>query len=102
MLLPTAAHQAVQAETKRRRNAFARANRVRVAGVRVLRATDDAGAEYLLALGDKEPTRAYVLRRGKDGAWTCDCFMNRWQRRCAHLEAVEAEQAAASAKALEA
>jgi hypothetical protein len=96
MSLPAATHAAVLAEQKRRRNAGARANRVRVAGVKVLRATDTEGRDYLLALGDKEPSRAYVLRRDKKtGALVCDCFMNKWQKRCAHVEAAEqAEEAA--------
>lgn len=91
MSLPAAAHAAVQAETKRARNAAARTNRLRVAAMRILHATDAEGAEYTLALGASEPDRAYVLRRNRQtGEWGCTCFTNRWQRRCAHLEAIEA------------
>jgi hypothetical protein len=80
MALPAAAHRAIQAERKVMRNAGARANRVRVAGVKVLQATDAEGQSYVLALGDKQPSRAYVLRRDKKtGALVCDCFMARWK-----------------------
>ena len=90
MPLPSSAHAAVQAERKAMRNAGARANRIRVAGVKVLQATDAEGRKYTLCLGDKEPSRAYVLRRDKKtGALVCDGFMAKWKGGCVRIEAAE-------------
>lgn len=51
----------------------------------------DGGRTYLLVVTSAEPARAYIVTKDKKtAAWVCTCFVNRWQRRCAHLEAVEA------------
>ncbi|MGI8422988.1 MAG: hypothetical protein ACR2NO_02530 [Chloroflexota bacterium] len=81
-------------QTKAARNASAAvrraANRQRVSGAIVLRASDDAGLDYTLVMVPaKEPGKAYlVTREKKTGAWVCGCFQARWRRTCEHLEAV--------------
>jgi len=80
-------HQAVRREQQRTRNAAARANRLRVAEVAIVRGQDDTGTEYVFGVSRKEPDKGYRLTLFK-GAWTCDCFQARWKQTCAHLEAI--------------
>src|SRR4051812_48205135 len=78
-------HQAVKRAVKQTRNDAARARRGSLPGkaelVTLLEATPIAGAgavvtsparRYVLAIGAKEPSRAYLLRQLTDGTWTCD------------------------------
>jgi len=87
-------HQAVRREDQRRRNAAARANRLRVAEVAIVRGQDDTGTEYVFGISRKEPDRAYRLTLLK-GAWVCGCFVARWRGTCPHLEAVAVAHEAA-------
>ena len=61
-------HQAVRREDQRTRNAAARANRLRVAGVAIVRGQDAAGTEYVFGVSRKEPDKGYRLTLSK-GAW---------------------------------
>jgi len=85
-------HQAVRREDQRRRNAAARANRLRVAEVAIVRGQDDTGTEYVFATSRKEPDKGYRLTLFK-GAWTCGCFVARWRGTCPHVEAVRSQEA---------
>jgi len=96
MPLSTAELQAVQREQQRTRNAAARANRLRVAGVAIVRGQDDTGTEYVFGVSRKEPDKGYRLTLIK-GAWTCGCFVARWRGTCPHLEAVAVAHEAAGA-----
>ena len=87
MPLDTRAQQSVKREHQRNRNAAARANRLRVAEVAIVRGQDDAGTEYVFGISQKEPGKGYRLTVSK-GAWTCTCFVARWRGTCPHLEAV--------------
>ena len=93
MPLSTAELQAVQREQQRTRNAAARANRLRVAGVAIVRGQDAAGTQYVFGVSRKEPDRAYRLSLIK-GAWACGCFVARWRGTCPHLEAIGVHEAA--------
>jgi len=86
-------HQAVRREDQRRRNAAARANRLRVAEVAIVRGQDAAGTEYVFGVSRKEPDKGYRLTLFK-GAWTCGCFVARWRGTCPHLEAIGLHEAA--------
>ncbi len=86
-------HQAVRREQQRTRNAAARANRLRVAEVAIVRGQDDTGTEYVFAISPKEPDRAYRLTLRK-AAWACGCFVARWRGTCPHLEAIGVHEAA--------
>jgi hypothetical protein len=87
-------HRQIQSAVKTTRNAAARqrraaqptaANAVRI---RILEADDvETGRTIVLAIDPKEPARAYVLERLADDAWGCQCFVNRWRRSCAHVQA---------------
>ena len=85
-------HQAVRREDQRRRNAAARANRLRVAEVAIVRGQDDTGTEYVFGVSRKEPDKGYRLTLIK-GAWTCGCFVARWRGTCPHLEAIGVQEA---------
>ena len=93
MPLSVSDQQTVKREQQRSRNAAARANRLRVAGVALVHGQDDAGVEYVFAISPKEPDRAYRLTLRK-GAWACGCFVARWRGTCPHLEAIGAQDAA--------
>ena len=86
-------HQAVRREQQRTRNAAARANRLRVAEVAIVRGQDDSGTEYVFGVSRKEPDKGYRLTLIKD-AWTCGCFVARWRGTCPHLEAIGLHEAA--------
>jgi len=96
MPLSTAELQAVQRRTQSARNTAAAvrraANRQRVSGAIVLRASDDAGLPYTLVMvTTKEPGKAYLVARDKKTQeWVCGCFAARWQGLCDHLEAIRA------------
>jgi hypothetical protein len=64
----------------------------RGAAVTLLRATDGAGIEYLLAMTPGEPSRAYVLTKDAAGRWACGCWSAKYgpRRSCAHQEAANA------------
>ena len=91
-------HQAVRRQTKANRASAAKARRgtlpSKAAAVTILRATDDAGATYTLAVAAADPDRAYIVRPQPDGTYTCSCFNYRFSVRhtCAHIEAAAAAQ----------
>ena len=94
MPLSTTEQQSVKREHQRNRNAAARANRLRVAEVAIVRGQDDTGTEYVFGVSRKEPDKGYRLTLIK-GAWTCGCFVARWRGTCPHLEAVAVAHEAA-------
>ncbi len=86
------AHVRIKREQQRSRNAAARANRLRVAEVAIVRGQDDTGTEYVFGVSRKEPDKGYRLTLSK-GAWTCGCFVARWRGTCPHLEAIGVQEA---------
>jgi len=93
MPLSVSDQQTVKREHQRTRNTAARANRLRVAGVAIVRGQDDTGTEYVFGVSRKEPDKAYRLTLLK-GAWVCSCFVARWRGTCPHLEAIGVPEAA--------
>lgn len=87
MSLTGAEHRRVYGETRRARNAAARARRA--APVEVLRAHDpQSGGVVWVALSRSTPGAGYRIREQEDGRLICGCAAFGWQGACRHVEAV--------------
>lgn len=87
MTLTSAEHRRVQQETKRARNAAARARRV--APVVVLRAHDPQGGGLIwVAVSRSTPGAAYLVRLQRDGRLVCGCQAFAFRASCRHVDAV--------------
>jgi hypothetical protein len=91
-MLPARDHQRTHAQSKTARNAASRARRSVWPGkgraVVLIDGTGNDGQVYRLALSTSEPTKAYVLSDGPEGAPRCTCFVFSWRHTCAHVEAL--------------
>ena len=87
MTLTSAEHARVHQETKRARNAAARARRA--APVVVLRAHDPQGGGVLwVAVSRSTPGAAYLIRPDRDGRLVCGCSAHTYRATCRHVDAV--------------
>lgn len=87
MTLTSAEHRRVHQETRRARNVTARARRA--AQVVVLRAHDPQGGGLLwVALSQRTPGAAYLVRPQEDGRLVCGCTAYSFRASCRHVDAV--------------
>lgn len=87
MALTGVEHRRIQQETKRVRNAAARARRA--APVVVLRAFDPLGGGVLwVATSRSTPGCAYLIRTEADGRLVCGCQAFAFRASCRHVDAV--------------
>lgn len=87
MSLTGTEHRRVQLESRRQRNAAARARRA--APVVVLRAFDPLGGGVLwVATSRSTPGAAYLIRPDRDGRWVCGCQAFAFRASCRHVDAV--------------
>lgn len=86
-MMTSAEHRHIQQETRRARNAGARARRA--APVVVLRAHDpEGGGVVWVAVSRSTPGSAYIVRTQADGRVVCGCTAFAYRASCRHVDAV--------------
>lgn len=83
--MDAATHRAIQAETRRRRNAHQRA--IRSAPIFFTRLLRLDGTIILAAQSRSTLGACYELTQEAPGKWRCSCDGYRWRGRCSHSEA---------------